>query len=119
MENSILILTLICTAIYFVETGQQQNLIQKSEYMQVKHVNNKGDITIQQLKGMVAKIRALEIKRHQESETLQKKQQDLHRIEMKQREDDLKRQRIIKAYLEPRAGATSFMKDFIPNRIFK
>jgi hypothetical protein len=125
MEKSIFILTLICNAVFSVETAQQKNLIQISEYLKFKYLHNKGDITVQQLKGMVAKIRALEIKRQQESEKLQRKQQDLikmqqemHRIAMEQREDDLKRQRIIKVYLEPRAGATSFMKDFIPNRIF-
>ncbi len=119
MEKSIFILTLICTAVFSVETAQQKNLIQISEYMKFKYLHNKGDITVQQLKGMVAKIRALEIKRQQEVEKLQRKQQEMHRIAMEQREDDLKRQRIIKVYLEPRAGATSFMKDFIPNRIFK
>jgi hypothetical protein len=93
MEKFISILILMFATIFSGETFKQQNLMHKSEYMEISYINNKGDITIGKLKGMVVKIRALELKQHQEVERLQKKQQEMYRIEMKKQEDELNRRR--------------------------
>ena len=101
MEKFISILILMFTTTFSGETFKPQNLMHKYEFMEIKYLNNKGDITIEQLKAMVGKIRALELKRNQEDERLHKKQQEMYQIEMKKQEYDLKRQRIITAFLEP------------------
>jgi hypothetical protein len=81
---------------------------QKNEYPNTKNIKI-SEMTIGQLKHLIEYVKALELQLQKVKETIEKKKQ----------EDDLKRQRIIKAYLESRAGGTSFMRDFIPDRMFK
>jgi regulator of replication initiation timing len=81
---------------------------QKVEQPIAKFVNI-SEMTIEQLKHMIEYAKAIELERQRVKE----------RLETRKKEDDLKRQRIIKAYLEPLIGHTSFMRDFMPDRILK
>ena len=99
----ILILTVCFLQMFSTRIIKQQ----KVEHSNTKFVSI-SEMTIEQLKDMIEYAKALELERQREKE----------QIETKKREDDLKRQRIIKAYLEPLTGRTSFMRDFLPDRIF-
>jgi hypothetical protein len=98
---------LILTACFLQMFSMRKIKQQKVEHSNTKFVSI-SEMTIEQLKDMIEYAKALELERQRVKE----------QNETKKREDDLKRQRIIKAYLEPLTGRTSFMRDFLPDRIF-
>ena len=107
---SILILTLLQ---FISKTDCKNNEI--FDKFKISQINVK-QLSIIELKLLLELVNDYDMWRKQEDE---RRKQRLENDRKSQKEEDMKRQRVIQAHLGPMSGRTSVLKDFFSNRIVK
>jgi hypothetical protein len=108
------ITTLILTLVYFISKTNCKNN-ETFDKFKISQINVK-KLNISELKLLLKLVNDYDAWRKEEDE---KRKQTLENNRKSQKEEDMRRQRVIQAHLGPVSGRTSVLKDFFSNRIIK